>query len=157
MLPRLKRAGEDDGSGRRWEIPPPSFGREGLEGLVRSLAHAFEDTGRRLTPESVRLRLAAAPEADGVPKRAVRALRELASDLLVARRMPDGHILLVLDQLEEVFGTAEGSEARIVLRLLLDATADAASPVVILTSSVPSAAASGVTKPSARLLPTRQP
>ncbi|WP_404977007.1 hypothetical protein [Accumulibacter sp.] len=43
-------------------------------------------------------------------------------------------VLLVLDQLEEVFGTAEGSEARALLKLLLvAATSDGSSLVVLAT------------------------
>ena len=61
-------------------------------------------------------------------------LRTLGSELLLAHSAPEGSVLLVLDQLEEVFGTPEGSEARAALRLLLDASADAGSPVVVLAT-----------------------
>lgn len=91
VLPRLKRASDKDGSIGRWVIPPPFFGREGLEGLVRSFAHAFDDAGQPDTPSSIRQRLIPAPAATGEAECDVRALRELASDLLSARRLPNGY------------------------------------------------------------------
>lgn len=48
--------------------------------------------------------------------------------------MPSGFVLLVVDQLEEVFGTYEGSEQRTMLRLLLDASAEIGSRIVVLAT-----------------------
>lgn len=92
VLPRLKRASDKDGSIGRRVIPPPFFGREGLEDLVRSFAHAFDDAGQPDTPSSIRQRLIPAPAATGEAECDVRALRELASDLLSARRLPNGYL-----------------------------------------------------------------
>ena len=123
VLPRLKRASADDGSSGAWVIPPPIAGGKGLEGLAISLALAFKEAGQPRKLTTMRRRL-----------RAPSDLRTLAGELLIARGSGEGAVLLVLDQLEEVFGTAEGSEARAALRLLLDASADAASTVIVLAT-----------------------
>ena len=61
---RLKRASDKDGSIGRRVIPPPFFGREGLEDLVRSFAHAFDDAGQPDTPSSIRQRLHTGPSCN---------------------------------------------------------------------------------------------
>lgn len=123
VLPRLKRASDQDGAGGRWVIPPPFMGGRGLEGLAHALALAFKDAGQPRELAFVRQQLEAATR-----------LRLLAGELLVARGIHEGYLLLVLDQLEEVFGTDAGSGTRAMLRLLLEASADAASPVVVLAT-----------------------
>lgn len=123
VLPRLKRASDPDGAGGRWAIPPPFLGGRGLAGLAHALALAFKDAGQPRELACVRQQLEAAT-----------GLRLLAHELLVARGVREGYLLLVLDQLEEVFGTDPDSEARAALRLLLAASADAASPVVVLAT-----------------------
>jgi formylglycine-generating enzyme required for sulfatase activity len=123
VLPRLGRAGE---ARNEWVIAERFTGAEGLDGLVRSL-------GRLLgkAPSALRQDLGAAADICARPETAARGLRDLANDVLgqegTARRL-----LLVLDQIEEVFGTPEGSDARALLRLLLAATAGDGSPVVVL-------------------------
>ena len=61
-------------------------------------------------------------------------VRALGGELLLAHSAPNGCVLIILDQLEEVFGTPEGSDARAALRLLLDASAETFSPVVVLAT-----------------------
>lgn len=129
VLPRLKLARGEETAGV-WVIAPPFSGGKGLEGLAVSIALADHS----LTLSTIRQRLEPASHAEGGMAPAARAVRELASELLVARGVAEGHVLLVLDQLEEVFGTAHGSEAYAMLRLLLEASADDASPVVVLAT-----------------------
>ena len=104
-------------------VVPPFLGGKGLVGLALSFAQAFKDAGQPRELGTVRGRLAAASDVG-----------TLGSELLLAHNAPHGCVLLVLDQLEEVFGTLEGSEARAALRLLLDASAEASSSVVVLAT-----------------------
>jgi hypothetical protein len=134
VLPRLRRAGEDKDSTAEWVIVPPFFGREGLEGLVRSFNDAFKKTDQPQTPQSLRQRLVPSRAENGAPHCDVGAMIELATDLLSARGLPESHILLVLDQLEEVFAPKEGSDAGALLRLLLKTSAHPASRVVVLAT-----------------------
>lgn len=133
VLPRLKLARGEEAAGA-WVIPPPFSGGKGLEGLASSLALAFNEAGQPLALSAIRQRLKPASQAESGMAPAARALRELASELLVARGVAEGHVLLLLDQLEEVFGTAHGSETHAMLRLLLEASADDASRVVVLAT-----------------------
>ncbi len=61
-------------------------------------------------------------------------LRALGDDLLAAHDAPEGSVLIVVDQLEEVFDTSEGSDAHVLLRLLLDASTSGGSPLVVLAT-----------------------
>lgn len=123
VLPRLMRASGDGGSTGDWVSPPPFMGGKGLDGLAIALALAFKEAGQLRELASVRRRLETAGD-----------LRELAGELLVAGSVQEGSVLLVLDQLEEVFDTADGSDARATLRLLLDASAETGSSIVILAT-----------------------
>ncbi len=138
VLPRLRRARGEDGAAGAWVIPPPFASGKGLEGLAGSLALAFQEANQPLDLGAIRQRLQPTGEADDESEHGVRSLRALAGELLVARGVAEGHVLLVLDQLEEVFGTAQGSDqgtdARSMLRLLLAASADDANPVVVLAT-----------------------
>jgi formylglycine-generating enzyme required for sulfatase activity len=125
VLRRLKPAGETP---QEWVIAERITGAEGLDGLVRSLGKLLGKA-----PSALRQNLGAPADICARPETAARRLRDLANDVLgqegTARR-----VLLVLDQLEEVFGTPEGSEARALLRLLLEATVGDGSPVVVLAT-----------------------
>jgi len=123
VLPRLRRAGGDEDARAAWLIVPPFLGGAGLDGLALSLAQAFKHTGEPRDLAAVRGRLAGAGD-----------LRTLARELLLAGNAPEGSVLLVLDQLEEVFGTADESESRAMLGLVLDASADGASPLIVLAT-----------------------
>ena len=134
VLPRLRRAGEENDGGAEWLIVPPFFGREGLEGLAFNLETAFDEAGEPQAPGLIHDQIDAANEQTGGSERAAVTIRKLGKDLLRAHRLPDAHVLLVLDQLEEVFATSEGSDARAMLRLLLDASAHPASRIVVLAT-----------------------
>jgi formylglycine-generating enzyme required for sulfatase activity len=126
VLPRLGRTGE---ALKEWVIAERFTGVEGLDGLARSLATAlnkdFSDIRTRIgSPEVIQTR----------PEIGAGALRAIANDLIVARGLARARVLLVLDQLEEVFGTPEGSDARALLRLLLEAAAGDGSRVVVLAT-----------------------
>lgn len=121
VLPQLKNASKS-GSGA-WVIVPPFTGGRGLDGLALSLADAFKDAGKPQGFAALRGRLGAAED-----------VRRLGYELLDAGGATDGAVLLVLDQLEEVFGTPEGSDARAALRLLLEASAETFGPVVVLAT-----------------------
>jgi formylglycine-generating enzyme required for sulfatase activity len=121
VLPKLKRANK--GARAAWVVVPPFIGGRALDGLALSLAQAFKDAGQQRELSALQDRLSSASD-----------LRALASELMLAHGAPEGSVLLVLDQLEEVFGTPEGSDARAMLRFLLDASADGGSPVVVLAT-----------------------
>ena len=121
VLPQLKRASKDDAA--RWVVVPPFMAGKGLEGLALSFAQSFKDTGQPRELGVVRGRLAG-----------TRDLITLGSELVFAHGAPEGCVLVVLDQLEEVFGTPEESEARTALRLLLDASADGGRSIVVLAT-----------------------
>ncbi len=134
VLPRLRPVASAGGSSREWVIATPFIGSTGLDGLTRSLATAFAD---RKPPEDLESKIRAieaATDSDGGTQEAARSLRSLANSLLIAYGCTEGHVLLVLDQLEEVFGSKPGSGARIMLRLLLGVTAEDGSPVVVLAT-----------------------
>jgi len=123
ILPRLRRSNSDDDGRATWLIAPPVMAGKGLDGLSLSLAQAFKDAGAEKELAAVRAEVDAASN-----------LRELARELLLAGNAPDGHVLLVLDQLEEVFATPEESDARAMLRSLLEATDTAGSPLIVLAT-----------------------
>ena len=123
VLPRLRRDSGDDGAPTAWVIAPPFLGGRGLDGLALALAQTFKAGGHPRDLAAIRGRLAAAGE-----------VRSLGNELLDAHGAADGAVLLVLDQLEEVFATPEGSEQRALLRLLLDASADSGSPLLVLAT-----------------------
>ena len=122
VLPRLRRAGLDRDIPTSWAIVPPIMGGRGLDGLALAVAHAFKEAGASRDLAVVRGTLDAG------------ALDQLAEELLNARGTPEGSLLIVVDQLEEVFGTPEDSEASTALRQLLDASADAGSPLAVLAT-----------------------
>lgn len=125
VLPRVCRSGE----GRQeWVIAERFTGAEGLDGLARSLGKLLGKA-----PSALRQALGAPADIHARPETAARALRDLGNDVLGEQRLAR-RVLLVLDQLEEVFGTAEGSDPRALLRLLLAVTADFGSPVVVLAT-----------------------
>jgi hypothetical protein len=64
----------------------------------------------------------------------MRALTELAREALRAHHLKEAYLVIVVDQLEEVFDTKTGSDARAALRLLLDASADAGSRIAVLAT-----------------------
>ena len=84
------------------------MGGKGLEGLALSFAQSFKDAGQ--------------PRELGVVRGCLAGTRDLitlGSELVFAHGAPEGCVLVILDQLEEVFGTPEGSEARTALRLIV--------------------------------------
>ena len=121
VLPQLTHASKDDA--RPWVVVPPFLGGKGPEGIALSFAQAFKDAGQPRELCVVRGRLAVASD-----------LLTLGNELLLAQSAPEGCVLLVVDQLEEVFGTPEQSEARTALRLLLDASAGASGSVAVLAT-----------------------
>jgi energy-coupling factor transporter ATP-binding protein EcfA2 len=131
VLPRLKGSGAEASA---WVAAPPFAGGKGLEGLAGALALAFKEANQPLALSAIRQRLKGTSEVDNKAIPAAVALRELAGELLVARGLAEGNFLLILDQLEEVFGSAPGSEARAMLRLLLEASAEDGSPLVGLAT-----------------------
>jgi formylglycine-generating enzyme required for sulfatase activity len=133
VLPRLKRANGNT-CGGRWLIPNPVMGGGGLEDLVLAFDVAWQQTGNQSQITAIREQLKTARQTGGVGEDAVRSLRELATDLLAAHGLADGIVLLVLDQLEEVFRTPEGSDARSMLWLLLEASADLGSRLAVLAT-----------------------
>ncbi|MFZ0257278.1 MAG: toll/interleukin-1 receptor domain-containing protein, partial [Gammaproteobacteria bacterium] len=137
VLPRLRGKGpsEERKAKEDWVIPGPFFGREGLNGLARSLARAFNKAGQPRDVTALRDRIAVASDADDDTKRgAARAFCDLANELIVARSLDDALVLLVLDQLEEVFSATEGSDGPALLELLLAASGQPGSPVVVLAT-----------------------
>lgn len=116
VLPQLKNAGA-------WVVVPPFMGGRGLGGLAGALSKAFKQAQSPRELAAVRGQLATADD-----------LRTIANELLDTANLPDGSVLIVLDQLEEVFRTPEGSDARAALRLLLEASAETFSPVVVLAT-----------------------
>ncbi|RKT46630.1 SUMF1/EgtB/PvdO family nonheme iron enzyme [Thiocapsa rosea] len=130
VLPRLVPSVSAHAARTAWVVAPPFLGGRGLEGLAAALTLAFpaDHPGR----VGLRDRLKAlALDTDGT---AAAALCEIGHTLLTARGLAEGHVLLVLDQLEEVFGTAPRSDARALLRLLLEASAAEFSPILILAT-----------------------
>jgi formylglycine-generating enzyme required for sulfatase activity len=123
VLPWLRRAGGDDDGRMAWVVVPPLMGGKGLDGLALSLEKAFKTAGQPRDLDNIRKRRATVSD-----------LRTIGSKLRLAHDATEGLVLLVLDQLEEVFGTPEESDARAMLRLLLDTSADDGSSVVILAT-----------------------
>jgi formylglycine-generating enzyme required for sulfatase activity len=123
VLPRLRRAGGDNGTRAAWVIVPPFLGGRGRDGLALSVASAFREVGRPRNLAAIHGRLGAGT-----------GVQRLGNEILYAHGAPEGAVLLVLDQLEEVFTTPDDSEPRALLRRLLDASADAASPVIVLAT-----------------------
>jgi formylglycine-generating enzyme required for sulfatase activity len=138
VIPRLERSDDNPGLGNLWAILPHFRGRQGLEGLAISLTEAFRitnDEDRRAMLRSIRKRLVLVPERNDSPKQSLRALREIVAELRVTQRVRnDGCVLIVVDQLEEVFVTNEGSNARNALRLLLEISADEESSAIVLAT-----------------------
>ena len=123
VVPRLKRANTDAGATVEWAIVPPFLGGMGLHGLAVSLEKAFKDAGQPRDINDIR---------EG--RATVGDLRTLGSKLRLAHDTTEGLVLVVLDQLEQVFGTPAGSEQRTMLGLLLDASAEIGSRIVVLAT-----------------------
>jgi energy-coupling factor transporter ATP-binding protein EcfA2 len=134
VLPRLDPTRVGKSAAGNWVIPEPFTGGGDLEDLARVLSLAFAAAGQAQSVAAIRERLRPAREANGGMETAAAALRELAGELLAARGLADGLVLLVLDQLEEVFGTTGDSEPRVLLRLLLAASDLDASRVCVLAT-----------------------
>jgi ribosomal protein S7/energy-coupling factor transporter ATP-binding protein EcfA2 len=133
VLPRLTRQRENV-LNSQWVIPPPFKGHRGLGGLAMSLTVALREAGLPTEEDIIYRRLKAALEQANGIQEAVRVLDSHARGLLSASALPEGMVLLVLDQLEEVFGGPEESEQRKMLRLLLEASAELASSVTVLAT-----------------------
>ena len=134
VVPRLKRSTVTGGAQGRWIIPTPVFAGRGLEGLIGSLSGAFTAAGKPQDIAALRASLEPVRGRQGGIERATRALCELATELLDAGQVPDGYLLLVVDQLEEVFHTSDDSDARVMLRLLLETSIDRDSPLLTLVT-----------------------
>ena len=134
VVPRLKRSTSTEGTQGRWIIPTPVFAGRGLEGLIGSFSGAFAAAGRPHDLATLRARLEPASGGQVGLEQAERSLRELSTELLDAGGMPDGRVLLVVDQLEEVFDTQGKSDAPAMLRLLLEAGTDRTSTLFTLAT-----------------------
>lgn len=136
VLPRLKGKGANKAREAKpdWVIPAPFMGGNGLDGLARSLAVAFNKAGAPKAFTAIRDRLGLARDSEGDMGHAGRALSDMANELLVDCNLDHAHVLLVVDQLEEVFSAAEESDASALLGLLLAATHQPASSVVVLAT-----------------------
>ena len=136
VLPRLRPPATAGEAPQDWVIAAPVLGRDGLDGLSRSLASAFDGLKHSATRLlELRSQIEAAADSEDAMRAATRALRRLANDLLVAHASPQAKLLLVLDQLEEVFGTAArlgcpGAAAAVCWKR----RADDASPLVVLAT-----------------------
>ena len=105
-----------------------------MQGLFTSLAVVFDDFGQPERFEAWRKEVDSLKGIQSVSADISGLFCELLFDLLSVAKMPDGHVLLVIDQLEEVFGTQNDSEARSMLRLLLEASELGSSPLVTLST-----------------------
>lgn len=123
VLPSKTRAMRQEPAAAEWWCLPPVFAGGGFGELTARLAHAFREAGAAKTLADMQDALATPPK-----------LCQLARELLLAAGAGNARLLIVLDQLEEVFGTEPGSEARRMLRLVLDASATPGSPVVVLAT-----------------------
>ena len=121
VLPQLRNASKSGSGG--WAIVPPFTGGQGLLGLAQSLEKAFKNAGAPTDMDAIR-------EGRASAKTPALTLQQTSG----AHSATEGAVLIVLDQLEEVFGTPEGSDAHTALRLLLDASAETFSPVVTLAT-----------------------
>ncbi|MDZ7751467.1 MAG: SUMF1/EgtB/PvdO family nonheme iron enzyme [Gammaproteobacteria bacterium] len=123
VIPQLRRAGKDEAAGPRWIVAPPVLAGRGIEGLALAFADAFRRAEKPRALQDVRGRMTSSGD-----------LRLLAGELLDAHHAANGSVLLVLDQLEEVLDTPEESHVRAALALLLEASADFGSPLVVLAT-----------------------
>jgi formylglycine-generating enzyme required for sulfatase activity len=118
--------------GPNWVVPVAFKGGEGIEGLAASLASALQQAGR--PPQScefTQVRDGLAAEMN----EACRFLRDRARELLQAMdRAAGGRVLLVLDQLEEVFGAHAAPDAGALLELTLEAANQAPSLVAVMAT-----------------------
>ncbi len=134
VLPWLRHKADIGEWPRDWVITPPFYGGSGLDGLTRSLQTALGHEHPPVKLDTWLEAITTTVETNSGNDAATAALRALANALLVAHGKSEGHVLLVLDQLEEVFGTAPGSSARALLSLLLEAAAQEGSPIVMLAT-----------------------
>ena len=135
VVPRLKQSTVTDGAQGRWIIPTPVLAGRGLEGLIASLSGAFTAAGKPQDLAALRASLEPVRGGQDGIKRATRTLHELVTELLDVGQVPDGHLLLVIDQLEEVFDTPADSDARAMLRFLLETSVDRDSPLLTLATT----------------------
>ncbi len=119
VVPRLKSNAAASG----WLIAPAFFASKGNDGLAFSLSTAFAEVA--LLDDLNILREGSAT---------TKTLRSLAEKVIQARRMTDGCLLIILDQLEEVFELLEDSPQRSMLKLLLEASAEPRSPIMVLAT-----------------------
>ena len=118
--------------GSEWVVPVPFTGGKGIEEMAQSLASALEQAGRPAEMcEYTLMRDGLATDVD----EACHFLRDRAQELLKqTHHAPDGRVLFVLDQLEEIFGPSATEDARRLLRLLLAVCKDRRGPVAVLAT-----------------------
>lgn len=126
ILPRLK--GEDGGAA--WLVGTPIHAADALEGLARSLAGLSHSPENPATLQSVRERLNNCFVQQHVR---TRPLHDAVSEILLANHRTEAHLVLVLDQLEEVF-RGPGKAGAAVLGLLLTACSDHGSRLVVIAT-----------------------
>lgn len=114
VVPLIERV--DRGSSDSWTVAPPITAREGMVGVGSALRRTVADFGLD----------------DDVGD--ARALLELCRTITDRAGAGDGYLLLVLDQLEEVFRSAMGSPGRRMLRVLLDAAGDDTGRLAVLAT-----------------------
>ena len=129
--------------GNEWVVPPPFPAGQGLQGLGESLGAACQAAGRPKAECRTReIREQIAPNAtegdDALMTAAIQQaagkLDGFAQDLLDDLGCPAAHLLLVLDQLEEVFGTHRAKDSEALLRLLLAAASGYHGKIVVLAT-----------------------
>lgn len=133
VLPRLGRTGVKNPK-PNWILAEPFMAGRGLDGLAVSLAGVFAETNVCLNFATILHQIGATPEGRGAIEPDSIAFCRLCFELLAAHDANAAHLLLIVDQLEEVFATPEGSEARSLLHLLLAGTSRPGSPFVVLTT-----------------------
>ncbi len=122
VVPRLRRDPD------RW-IVVPSFrpGETPFEKLATALVTAFERYDHVVAGDEIATRLAKDPTG--------RALVGYAQDLQRAAKTPEASVLLVLDQMEELFsGDTPAEEAAAFLRMSTSALSAAGSPLLAIAT-----------------------
>jgi energy-coupling factor transporter ATP-binding protein EcfA2 len=134
VLPRLRKPKNVREVEKDWLIAEPFPGGEGLTGLAESLARLGQETGLPGDVGSIRDRISPTGDSEYEIVRCARALTDLAVDLRSAVGHRGARVLLVVDQLEEVFGREENAEVRSLLSLLISVTRPMRSPIIVLAT-----------------------
>ncbi len=138
VLPRLRRKNRTAELNSPYVILSPFSGAKSLEGLAMSLVLELKNIGKTMELDHLFSHLNFAPHSKYELEQAVKFLSNLGREILIAHQLPEGFVVVVIDQLEESFRTANAPDSINVdcpaLTLLLETVSREDSHTIVLST-----------------------